>query len=102
MAWKLEKKFSVATYIETKFHKAVQTRFGRKFNFNNYRRKSQIFLSYHHLQTNGTVNRRSKKSRNSTSERKFSASFASYSTYSQYYIGMAGPVIPWSFDWQAA
>ena len=74
MAWKLEEKiFCVTTYIETKSYKTVQTRFRRKFNFNTYPGKSQIFLWYRNFQIYGTVNKRSKKSENPSSGRKLSA-----------------------------
>ena len=74
MAWKLEEKiFCVTTYIETKSYKTVQTRFRRKFNFNTYPGKSQIFLWYRNFQIYGTVNKRSKKLENPSSGRKLSA-----------------------------
>ena len=63
-------------FIETKYLKAVQTRFRRKFNFNIYPEKSQIFLWYCNLQTYGTVNKRCKKSENPSSGRKLSARLA--------------------------
>ena len=74
MAWKLEEKiFCVTTYIETKSYKTVQTRFRRKFNFNTYPGKSQIFLWHRNFQIYGTVNKRSKKLENPSSGRKLSA-----------------------------
>ena len=74
MAWKLEKKiFCVTTYIETKSYKTVQTCFRRKFNFNTYPGKSQIFLWHRNFQIYGTVNKRSKKLENPSSGRKLSA-----------------------------
>ena len=74
MAWKLEEKiFCVTTYIETKSYKTVQARFRRKFNFNTYPGKSQIFLWYRNFQIYGTVNKRSKKLENPSSGRKLSA-----------------------------
>ena len=74
MAWKLEEKiFCVTIYIETKSCKVVQTRFRKQFNFNTFPEKSQIFLWYHNFQTYGTVDKRSKKTENSSSGRKLSA-----------------------------
>ena len=73
MAWTVEKNFCVPTYIETKSYKVVQTRFCRKFNFNTFLEKSQIFLWYHNFQTYGTVDKRSKKTENPSSVRKLSA-----------------------------
>ena len=65
--------FCVTTYIETKSYKVVQTRFRRKFNFNTFSEKSQIFLWYHNFQTYETVDKRSKKTENPSSGRKLSA-----------------------------
>jgi len=54
MTWKLEEKvFCVTTYTQTKSYKTVQTRFRRKFNFNTYPGKSQIFLWYRNFQSCG-------------------------------------------------
>ena len=47
MAWKIEKNcFFVKTCTEPKSYIAVQTRFRKKFNFNTYPDKSQMFLWY--------------------------------------------------------
>ena len=74
MACELEENiFCVTSYIETKSYKVVQTHFCRKFNFNTYHGKSQIFLWYHNFQMYGTVNKRSKKSDNPSRGRKLSA-----------------------------
>ena len=92
MAWKLEEKmFCVTTYIETKSFKAVQTRFRKKFNFNIYPEKSQIFLRYCNFQTYGIVNKRSKKSENPSSGRKLNARLAG--NVEAWMCKVAGPTI---------
>ena len=74
MACKLEETiFSVKTRIKTKSCNAVQIHFRRKFNFNTYPGKPQIFLRWcRNFQASGTVSKRSKKSDNLFSVRKLS------------------------------
>ena len=71
MASKLRE--TIFCVIETKFYKAVQARFRRKFNLSTCPGKPQVFLWYRNFQTYETVNKRSKKSENPFSERKLNA-----------------------------
>ena len=71
MPWTREEKiFCVTTYLETKLSKTVQAKFCRKFNFNNYPPKSQIYHWVHKLQATGSVNNLNKKARNPRCYRK--------------------------------
>ena len=70
MALKLRE--TIFCVIETKFYKAVQARFLRKFNLSTCPGKPQVFLWYRNFQTYETINKRSKKSENRFSERKLS------------------------------
>ena len=67
---KREQIFYVSTYLETKSFKTVQTKCHRKFNFNNYLQKSQIYRWSHKFQAKGSVNNCNMKADNPTSDRK--------------------------------
>ena len=72
--WTREKKIScVTTYLKTKSLKTVQAKFHRKFNFNNYPQKSQIYHWIHKFQATVSVNNLKKKAENSISDRKLMA-----------------------------
>ena len=74
MPWtKEEKIFCVTTYLETKSFKTVQAKYRRKFNFNNYPQKSQIYRWTHKFQATGSVNNLNKKSATPRSGRKLTA-----------------------------
>ena len=74
MPWtKDEKIFCFTTYLETKSFKTVQAKFCRKFNFNNYPRKSQIYHWVHEFQATGSINNLNKKAENLRSSRKLTA-----------------------------
>ena len=49
------KLFCVTTYLEKKSFKTVQVKFCRKFNFNNYPQKSQIYRWVHKFQATKSV-----------------------------------------------
>ena len=68
-----EKIFCPTTYLKTKSFKTVQAIFPRKFNFNNYPQKSQIYRKVHKLQATGSVNNLNKKPGNPISGRKLIA-----------------------------
>ena len=65
--------FCVGTHLETKSFKIVSAKFCRKFNFNNYPRKSQIYRWVHKFQTTGSVNNLNKKADSSRYGRKLTA-----------------------------
>ena len=74
MPWTREEKICcVITYLEIKSFKTVQAKFRRKFNFNNYLRKSQIYCRAHKFQAIGSVDSLSKKEENPRSGRKFNS-----------------------------
>ena len=57
MPWTREKKiFCVTTNLETKLFKTVLAKYLKKFNFNNYPEKSQIYHWVHKFQATGSVN----------------------------------------------
>ena len=70
-----EKIFCVTTYFETKSFKTEQAKFCRKFNFNNYPQKSQIYHWVHKFQAAGSVNNLNKKAENPRSGRKATARY---------------------------
>ena len=65
-----EKIFCITTYLETKSFKTVWGKFHRKFNFNNYPQKNQIYHYVHKFQVTKSVNNLNKKSENLRSGRK--------------------------------
>uniref|UniRef100_UPI00358E2E41 uncharacterized protein n=1 Tax=Myxine glutinosa TaxID=7769 RepID=UPI00358E2E41 len=74
MPWtKEEKLFCVTTYLETKSFKTVQAKFRRKFNFNNYPQKNQVYRWAHTFQATGSVNNLNKKAETPSSGRKLTA-----------------------------
>ena len=74
MPWtKEEKIFCVTTDLETKSFKTVQAKYRRKFNFNNYPQKSQIYRWTHKFQATGSVHNLNKKSATPRSGRKLTA-----------------------------
>ena len=74
MLWTREEKvFCISTYLETKSFKSMKAKFCRKFNFNNYPQKSQIYCWAPKFQTTGSVNNLNKKTENSRSGRKLTA-----------------------------
>ena len=55
MPWSMEQKiFCVKTYYETKSFQIVQARFRRKFSFNKFPNRSQIFKLGKKFETHGT------------------------------------------------
>jgi hypothetical protein len=55
MPWLMEQKiFCVKTYYEAKSFKIVQARYNRKFNFNTFPIKSQIFKLFKNFKAYGT------------------------------------------------
>ena len=55
MPWSMEQKiFCVKTYYETKSFQIVQARFRRKFSFNKFPNRSQIFKLVKTFETHGT------------------------------------------------
>ena len=55
MPWLMEQKiFCVETYYETKSFQIVQARFRRKFSFNKFPNRSQIFKLVKKFETHGT------------------------------------------------
>ena len=55
MPWSMEQKiFCVKTYYETKSFQIVQARFRRKFSFNKFPNRSQIFKLVKKFETHGT------------------------------------------------
>ena len=74
MPWtKEEKIFCVTIYLATKSFKTVQAKFRRKFNFNNYPQKSQIYRWAHKFQATGSLNNLNKKGETPRSGRKLTA-----------------------------
>ena len=74
MPWTNEEKiFCVTLYLETKSFKTAQAKFRRKFNFNNYPQKSQIYHWVRKFRATGSVNNLNKKSENPKSGRKLTA-----------------------------
>ena len=74
MPWtKVENIFCVMTYLETESFKTVQTEFCRKFIFNNYPQKNQIYRRAHKFQATGSVNNLNKKAETPSSGRKRTA-----------------------------
>ena len=72
MPWtKEEKIFCVTIYLATKSFKTVQAKFRRKFNFNNYPQKSQIYRWAHKFQATGSLNNLNKKGETPRFGRKF-------------------------------
>ena len=55
MPWSMEQKiFCLKTYYETKSFQIVQARFRRKFSFNKFPNRSQIFKLVKKFETHGT------------------------------------------------
>ena len=59
--------------METKPFKTAKEKFCRKFNFNNYPKKSQIYLCVHKFQATGLVNNLNLKAENPRSGRMLTA-----------------------------
>ena len=79
MLWTREEKiFCVTTYLETKSFKTVQAKFCRKFNFNNYPQKSQIYCWVHKFQATGSANNLNEKAENPRFGRKLTARCPDY------------------------
>ena len=53
--------FCVTTHLETKSFKTLRVKFRKKFNFNNYPQKSQMYRWGHKFQATGSVNNPNKK-----------------------------------------
>ena len=70
MPWTKKEKIFCITYLETKLFKTVQAKFHRKFNFNNYSQKSQIYCWVHKFQATVSVKN---KAENHRSGRKLTA-----------------------------
>ena len=66
--------FCVTTYLETKSYKTVQAKFRRKFKFNNYPQKSQIYHWIHKFHATGSI-KNLKKAENPSSGRKLTARY---------------------------
>ena len=73
-----EKIFCISTYLEIKPYKTVQAKFCRKFNFNNYHQKSQIYRWVHTFQATGSVNNLNKKAKMPWSGRKLNSRCSHY------------------------
>ena len=79
MLWTGEENiFCITTYLETKSFRTVQAKFRRKFNYNNYPQKSQIYHLVHKFQATGLVNNLNKKVENPRSGRKLTARCPDY------------------------
>ena len=61
--------------METKSFKTVQVKFLRKFNFNNYPQKSQIYHWVHKFKATGPANNFSKKAENFKSGRRLTVRY---------------------------
>ena len=68
-----EEKIFCVTYLESKSHKTVQAKFGRKFSFNTFPAKSAIHQWVSKFKATGTVLSINKKAAAPTSGRKMTA-----------------------------
>ena len=73
MPWIRGENICLTTYVETKSFKTVSGKFRRKFNFNSYPLKSQIYCWVLKFQSNGSVDNLYQKAENLRSSRKLTA-----------------------------
>ena len=76
MPWTNEQKYFVSLFIWQRYHsKRCKQNVRRKFNFNNYPQKSQIYRWAHEFQATGSLNNLNKKGETPRSGRKLTARF---------------------------